>query len=102
MRNVASTRRGRLTPDDPGGGEPVSDRDRLIDRIRQIRHTAAAADAGGTAPERDVIEVLDTRITHLEDLVQGLQDSVHREATRQEKRIASLEARAAAHPDLEA
>ncbi len=30
---------------------------------------------------------------HLEQLVQGLQDSVHRESSRQEKRISELENR---------
>jgi hypothetical protein len=35
---------------------------------------------------------LEARITRLEELLQGLQDSVHRESSRQSKRIAALEA----------
>ncbi|HTC72351.1 MAG TPA: hypothetical protein VK655_05645 [Solirubrobacteraceae bacterium] len=36
---------------------------------------------------------LEERIAHLEHLLEGLQDSVHRESERQGKRIAELEAR---------
>ena len=36
---------------------------------------------------------LEVRMAHLEQLVEGLQDSVHREMLRHEKRIADLEAR---------
>lgn len=42
---------------------------------------------------RDDLRALEVRIQHLEALVQGLQDSVHRESTRQDKRIADLEDR---------
>jgi hypothetical protein len=38
------------------------------------------------------LRALEHRIAHLENLVQGLQDSVHRESTRQTDRIAALEA----------
>ncbi len=37
--------------------------------------------------------MLEERIEDLESLVRGLQDSVHRESSRQGKRIADLEAR---------
>jgi hypothetical protein len=40
-----------------------------------------------------VTRALEERVGHLEQLVEGLQDSVHREARRQGKRIAELEAR---------
>ena len=69
----------------------------LIARIRQIRRTA---DSSGTAPRRTApqddttaLELLRTRVEHLEQLVEGLQDSVHRESERQTKRIIELEAR---------
>jgi hypothetical protein len=69
----------------------------LIARVRQMRR---AADSPGTAPRasapRDdttALEVLQTRIEHLEQLVEGLQDAMHRESERQGKRITELEAR---------
>ena len=75
----------------------LQERAGLIARIRQIRRSAeasgqSATPAGGT-PEQDAIPALEARITHLEQLLQGLQDSVHREAIRQGKRIADVEAR---------
>jgi hypothetical protein len=75
----------------------MREREQLIARIRQIRRVSNTADeaAKGTAdaPERDQLHVLETRVEHLEALVQGLQDSVHRESSRQAKRITELEAR---------
>ena len=69
----------------------------LIARIRQIRRVSAAADEqlrpSTTDPGQEELRALEARITHLEQLVQGLQDSVHRESTRLSKRIAELEAR---------
>jgi hypothetical protein len=75
----------------------LRDRDGLIARIRQIRR-AEEASSEAAAPasqpsEQDEISSLKARISHLEHLLQGLQDSVHREAIRQGKRIADLEAR---------
>ena len=43
---------------------------------------------GGTSCVR-----LEARVTHLEQLLEGLQDSVQRESTRLGKRVAELEAR---------
>lgn len=75
----------------------MRERERLINRIRQIRRVSKAADEAARPPAaagpRDQLQVLEARITHLESLVQGLQDSVHRESSRQAKRIADLEAR---------
>lgn len=72
----------------------MPERERLIARIRQIRRTAdAAGEAGRTDPDPDVVRALEARIAHLEQQLQGFQDSVHREAQRQQKRIAELEAR---------
>ena len=51
----------------------------------------AHAAPGGT--DEDQIRVLEQRVADLEALVQGLQDSVHRESSRQQKRITELETR---------
>ena len=75
----------------------MREREGLITRIRQIRRAAARAEKPGmspaVAPDQELVRALEARIEHLEQLVQGLQDSVHRESSRQEKRIAELEAR---------
>ena len=42
---------------------------------------------------RGDLRALEVRVQHLEALVQGLQDSVHRESTRHDRRIADLEDR---------
>jgi BMFP domain-containing protein YqiC len=75
----------------------VRERERLIARIRQIRRVPKPADEAARPPAvdrgQDRLRALEARIEHLEALVQGLQDSVHRESSRHAKRIAELEAR---------
>ena len=75
----------------------MPERERLVARIRQIRRSAAPAaerpESGTPTPEPDRVWALEARIAHLEQLVQGLQDSVHRDSVRQGARIAELEAR---------
>jgi hypothetical protein len=74
----------------------MAEREGLVARIRQMRRLPAEADVRASpspgAPAPDEVRALEARISHLEQLVQGLQDSVHRESTRQSKRIAELEA----------
>jgi hypothetical protein len=73
------------------------EREGLIARILQIRRVSAAADEPAapwtSGPEQEQLRALEARIAHLEQLVQGLQDSMHRESTRLSKRIGELEAR---------
>lgn len=73
------------------------EREGLIARIRQIRRVAEPTTSGARppAPRQDdhELRLLEDRVAHLEQLVQGLQDSVHRESSRQGERIAELEAR---------
>ena len=75
----------------------MAERERLIARIRQIRRVFTAADEHArpvtSGPAQDELRALEARITHVEQLVEGLQDSVHRESTRLGKRIGELEAR---------
>ncbi len=75
----------------------MRERERLIARIRQIRSVSKPADEAlkptSVDPGQDQLSALQARIEHLEDMVQGLQDSVHRESSRQAKRITELEAR---------
>lgn len=82
----------------------LGERERLIARIRQIRLSSApperpAGDAGDPErptgevgdPDADRLQALEARVAHLEQLVEGLQDSVHRESDRHAKLIAELE-----------
>jgi hypothetical protein len=75
----------------------VRERETLIARIRHLRRVAGAADArqAEAASNADAVQLqlLEARVEHLEQMVQGLQDSVHREFERESKRIAELEAR---------
>jgi hypothetical protein len=68
----------------------------LISRIRQIRRSAAVADkASATAtasPDAALVRSLEARVAHLEQLLEGLQDSVYRESERHDKQIAELQA----------
>jgi hypothetical protein len=63
----------------------------------QVRRGSAEPDDSATpstgGPGQDELQALEARIVHLEQLVQGLQDSVHRESTRLGKRIGEVEAR---------
>ena len=43
------------------------------------------------APQAEHLRRLEQRLEHLEALVEGLQDAVHRDAVRHEERIAELE-----------
>jgi hypothetical protein len=71
-------------------------RHNLVTRVIQMRHggvvtdSRAANDPGD--PAAATLASLEGRIAHLEELLEGLQDSVHRESTRQSNRIAYLEA----------
>jgi uncharacterized coiled-coil protein SlyX len=75
----------------------IGDRERLVNRVRQIGRVAGtsipeqppAGDGRGVDPAR--ASALEARVAHLEQLLEGFQDSVHRESMRQDKRIAELE-----------
>ncbi len=82
----------------------IGDRERLLARIHQIRRSVsireradseagnAAAVAAAGAPPPDSLEALEARVAHLENLLEGLQDSVHRESDRHARLIAELQA----------
>jgi hypothetical protein len=71
-------------------------REGLIARIREVRRIAVVRDRADTRagdPNADPVQALETRVAHLERLVEGLQDSVHRESDRHSRLIAELQAR---------
>jgi hypothetical protein len=74
----------------------VREREGLIARIRQIRRTAEApATTSRKAAPRDdaaALPALESRVEQLEQLVEALQDSVHRDSQRYGERLTELEA----------
>ena len=71
--------------------------DGLIGRIQRMRRISTAANEAASRSTaglgQDEMGALEARVAHLEQLVQGLQDSVHRESTRLSERIGDLETR---------
>jgi hypothetical protein len=65
---------------------------RLLNRLRR---TPSSPDPGPSAPGdvTEQIRGLESRVEHLEQLIEGLQDSVHRELTRSRNAIRRLEQR---------
>jgi hypothetical protein len=74
----------------------MRDRESLIARIRHLRRIAVPVDtrlqAPAANPDPAQIESLELRVAHLERLLEGFQDSVHRESLRVGKRVSDLEA----------
>jgi Flp pilus assembly CpaE family ATPase len=74
----------------------LRERERLIDRIRQLRRVARPAESARAQvaepdPPATELEALERRVDELEQLVEGLQDAVYREAERRGKLIAELQ-----------
>ena len=68
----------------------------LIARIREIsrRRPPAERRSPSTLPSNDQrLGALEERVSHLEQLLEGLQDAVHRQALRHDKRVGDLETR---------
>jgi hypothetical protein len=66
----------------------------FTERVRRLRRSRAD-DAEASPVDR--IERLESRIEHLESALEGLQDSVHRESTRQREEIEDLRHRTDPH-----
>jgi len=66
---------------------------RLLNRVVQQRRAAApgVAPPGEQADHEQRIRALEERIEHLETLLEGLQDSVHREAVRRERDLEEID-----------
>lgn len=71
------------------------DPDGLIARIRQVRRLSTVRDrpkGDAEASQHERLQALEARVAHLEQMVEGLQDSVHRESERHAELIAELQA----------
>jgi hypothetical protein len=76
------------------GAMTDEDRAGLIARIRQVRRVATVRDRSKgdvEGPQDDRLHALETRVAHLEQLLEGLQDAVYRESERHSKMIADLQ-----------
>ncbi len=90
----------------------IGERERFVTRLRQIRRNGATTNAPASDPnapanarasdpnapasdpqdlDRTQLLALEERIAHLEKLLEGLQDAVHRESERHGKRLTELE-----------
>jgi hypothetical protein len=70
----------------------------IMARLRQMPRSAsveepASSSGSGTEPLPQQVADLRARVVHLENLIQGLQDSVHRASERQDQRLADIERR---------
>lgn len=92
----------------------MDEREGLIARIRQLRRLTALRERADSEPHRshgdhqqsqrsqtdrlqtlEALRALEARVAHLERLLEGLQDSVHRESERHRQLIAELQAQVA-------
>jgi hypothetical protein len=75
----------------------VSDAGSLATRVGQIRRLAGSRGDRPDQREDDLrderLRTLEDRVRHLERLLEGLQDSVHRESERHAKLIGELQER---------
>jgi hypothetical protein len=72
-------------------------RSRLEELVRRRREKPASArlKAGRPKPaETQSLETIERRLQHLEAMIEGLQDAMHRESVRMGKKIDELERRA--------
>ncbi|HEY1711548.1 MAG TPA: hypothetical protein VGG07_01530 [Solirubrobacteraceae bacterium] len=72
----------------------------IMARIRQVKHALTGSETTLRASSGDGQELsagqvgdLRARLAHLEQLVQGLQDSVHRASERHDRRMSDIERR---------
>jgi hypothetical protein len=74
------------------GAKPRTARlSRLLDRvIQQRRRSLDQAESSEDRGRHDRLAALEERVVYLERLVEGLQDSVHRAAVRQQREMDAL------------
>jgi len=77
---------------DPGSAPRTSRFGQLLDRLTGRGHPGAAGSESSraTADIEERLATLERRIADLESMLEGLQDSVHREAVRRERDIEEL------------
>jgi hypothetical protein len=62
-----------------------------VDAVRLRERISELAHARRPGPQREDLRRVEERLDHLEALVQGLQDAVHRDSVRHDERMSELE-----------
>lgn len=66
----------------------------MLDRVIGLRRRRARDEASRGAPDAaDPIKALEQRVAHLEAMIEGLQDAVHRETRRTHEELDDLRKR---------
>jgi hypothetical protein len=67
----------------------------MLDRVIGLRRSRRAREdkARGASEAADPIQSLEQRVQHLESMIEGLQDAVHRESQRTNDRLDELHRR---------
>jgi uncharacterized coiled-coil protein SlyX len=66
----------------------------MLDRVIGLRRRRAREEkARGASEAADPIQALEQRVTHLEAMIEGLQDAVHRESQRTHQELDDLRRR---------
>ena len=68
--------------------------ERAVVQLRWAGGRTSAASDARRYRDRPRLEILEKRLEHLEAMVEGLQDAVHRESIRQEREIDELRRKA--------
>ncbi len=68
----------------------VADREGMIAWIRRLGAARDRPTSDADEPQSVQLQALEARLAHVEHLVEGLQDSVHREFDRHSRMIAEL------------
>jgi len=68
--------------------------ERVMVQIRPSREKASGTTDVGRHGGRTRLEILEKRLEHLEAMVEGLQDAIHRESVRQGREIDELQKKA--------
>ena len=66
----------------------------MLDRVIGLRRRRARDEKARGAPDAaDPVQALERRVSHLEAMIEGLQDAVHREAKRTNEQLDDLRRR---------
>ena len=65
----------------------------MLDRVIGLRRRRARQESRGAPEAADPIKALEQRVLHLEAMIEGLQDAVHRETRRTHEELDDLRKR---------
>ena len=65
----------------------------MLDRVMKLRRSRRRIELGRAAPASDPTRTVEERISHLEAMIEGLQDAVYREIVRMNDELDTLRSR---------